>query len=190
MVRAFHLPTRGPRVESRGCFAISWVGSRLPRRKRRKRVRAWTEGRVLGSGARIEFLIRAKTPFAFAFVRQRGAAVAAGQRNELWGNVLHFVGLYRPLTPSRRCEFQFGVWYSSGCSAIVVFIGLCGSSPQPFRATHIGVAPHDMAEHCIGTVLAPQLGPFWPAPRSRSPCHFCHLQSAPAEESTIARQWA
>ena len=42
---AFHLPTRGLRVGSRGCFSISWVGSRLPRQKREKRVR--------GSGARV-----------------------------------------------------------------------------------------------------------------------------------------
>ena len=43
--RELHLPTRGPRVGARGCFSISWVGSRLPRQKREKRVR--------GSGARV-----------------------------------------------------------------------------------------------------------------------------------------
>jgi len=131
---------------------VSWVGS---------------EGRVYGSGARIEFLIRAKTPFAFAFVRQRGAAVAAGQRNELWGNVLHFVGLYRPPTPSRRCDFQFGVWYSSVCSAIVVCIGLCGAAA---RRSHF--VPHTLALRRT-TWLSIALGPFWllrcPPSRASSP---------------------
>ena len=32
-----------------------------------------------------------------------------------------------------------------------------GSSPQPFRATHIGVALYKMTDHYIGTVLSPPL---------------------------------
>ena len=63
---------RGSGVEAVFSFLGSGVDSRGEKGEK------GSEGRVLGSGARIEFLIRAKTPFAFAFVRQRGAVVAAG----------------------------------------------------------------------------------------------------------------
>ena len=53
--RAFHPPTRGPRVGSRGCFSISWVGSRLflgihckarvgSGRRRRRVAKGWGPG--------------------------------------------------------------------------------------------------------------------------------------------------
>jgi len=66
---AFHPPTRGLRVGSRGNFSISWVGSRLPRQKRKKMVRG-SGGRV-GSSHRNWKKIELET-------RRVGQAVACG----------------------------------------------------------------------------------------------------------------
>ena len=104
--------------------------------------------------------------------------------------MLPFVGLYRPPTPSRRCDFQFGVWYSSVCSAIVVCIGLCGAAA---RRSHF--VSYTLALRRT-TWLSIASGPFWllrcPPSRASSPKQeSVPLLPAPVSASrrAVARQW-
>ena len=91
---ALHLPTRGPRVGARGCFSISWVGSRLPMQKREKRVR--------GSGARVGSSHRNIDPRQQA-IRVGGAAAGAACQGHLLSDLLcrlflprHTQAIYSP----------------------------------------------------------------------------------------------